>query len=296
MPGLASERAFGFHNLRLSEVFMMLPGRIGMQKEADTILRNARLDDHSLINRQYCYNQVRALLKGDIARRSHMKEIGKRLTMTLALCVMTVSAAAAQSPKEVSFPTADGGIVDADLYGKGTRGVVLAHGAIFNKESWAPLARRIADLGYFALAIDFRGYGKSKAGSDVYGLDQDVLAAVRWLHDKQEAESVSVIGGSMGGGAAARAATKAKRGEIDKLILLSPVPIEHPEQIKADSILFIASRNENLASEIRKQYMRAPDPRKLVFLDGSAHAQNIFATPQAERLTETILQYLTGRE
>jgi pimeloyl-ACP methyl ester carboxylesterase len=222
-----------------------------------------------------------------------VKTAAKCLLLTLGLLVF--GAAAAQPPKDVSFPTADGGEVDADLYGQGTRGVVFAHGAIFNKQSWAPLAKRVAALGYRALAIDFRGYGKSRGGSDPYGLDQDVLAAVRWLH-KQGVKSVSVVGGSMGGGAAARAATEASQGEIDKLILLSPVPIEHPERLKANSIFFIASRGENLASDIREQFGRAPEPKQLVMLDGSAHAQNIFATPQAEHLTETILQFLTGKK
>ena len=225
-------------------------------------------------------------------REMLMKTVGRPLLVALALFAIAFAATAAQSPKDVSFPTADGGVVDADLYGEGARGVVFAHGAIFNKQSWAPLAKRIADLGYRALAIDFRGYGKSHGGSEAYGLDQDVLAAVRWLHG-QGVQSVSVIGGSMGGGAAARAATEIGPGQIDKLILLSPVPIEHPDQIKAGSILYIASRNESLASNIRQQYARAPEPKQLVLLDGSAHAQNIFATGQSQHLSETILKFLT---
>ena len=100
----------------------------------------------------------------------------------------------------------------------------------------------------------------------------------------------------MGGGAAARAATEIERGQIDKLILLSPVPIEHPEQLKAGSILYIASRDERLAPDIRQQFARAPEPKRLVLLDGSAHAQNIFATSQSEHLSETILEFLTGKK
>lgn len=223
-----------------------------------------------------------------------MKIINKRLLAGLILFGVTAVVYAA-ALKDVSFPTADGGTVDADLYGQGDRGVVLAHGAIFNKQSWAPLAKRIAKRGYRALAIDFRGYGKSQGGSDAYGLDQDVLAAVRWLH-AQGVKSVSVIGGSMGGGASARAATKAKPGEIDKLILLSPVPIEDPEKMKAASIYFIGSKGEALASDIREQYERAPKPKKLVLLEGRAHAQNIFATSQAQHLSDTLLQFLTGKK
>jgi len=211
------------------------------------------------------------------------------------LSIAALSVLAASSPRDVGFVTSDGGRIDADLYGQGPRAVVFAHGAIFNKQSWAPLAKRIAAAGYRALAIDFRGYGKSRAGKNAGALDQDVLAAVRWLH-AQGAKSVSVVGGSMGGGAAGKAATEVGKGEIDKLVLLSPMPIPHPEKLKANSILYIASRDEGLAETVREQYARAPQPKRLVMLPGSAHAQNIFATAQAQQLGDVIVQYLTGKE
>jgi pimeloyl-ACP methyl ester carboxylesterase len=223
-----------------------------------------------------------------------MKTFIKRITFALGFLVLSQLSVAAQSPRDVSFPSADGGTVDADLYGQGTRGVVFAHGAIFNKQSWAPLAKRIAARGYRALAIDFRGYGKSRAGSDGTALDQDVIAAIRWLH-AQGVQSVSVVAGSMGGGAAGQAATEVKRGEIDKLVLLSPMPIHHPDQLKANSILYIASRHEGLAPTVRDQFAQAPQPKQLILLDGSAHAQNIFATSQAQHLSDVIVQFITGK-
>lgn len=219
-----------------------------------------------------------------------MRVLVKLLFTILVTSWLGLAAASSDAPKDVIFPSADGGTVDADLYGKGTSGVVFAHGAIFNKQSWAALAKQIAARGYRALAIDFRGYGKSRAGSDANALDQDVLAAVRWLHS-QGVKSVSVIGGSMGGGASARAATEVKPGEIDKLILLSPVPIENPEKLKAAQIVFIASRHESLAPTVRQQYARAPKPKQLIMIDGSSHAQNIFATSQGKHLTDVILGF-----
>ena len=90
------------------------------------------------------------------------------------------------SPVLVSFQTKDGGLIYANLYGNGKKGVVLAHGGRFNKESWDAQARELANAGYCVLAIDFRGYGKSKGpgDSDVMSapLYQDVLAAVGYLH------------------------------------------------------------------------------------------------------------------
>ena len=45
--------------------------------------------------------------------------------------------------------------------------------------------------------------------------------------------------------------------------------------------------------EIRDQYERAPDPKQLVILEGSAHAQHIFETDQGERLMREILRFLS---
>ena len=49
--------------------------------------------------------------------------------------------AAAQNT--VSFPTDDRGVVYADAYGEGDRGIVLAHGGRFNKESWRRRLERL---------------------------------------------------------------------------------------------------------------------------------------------------------
>jgi hypothetical protein len=46
---------------------------------------------------------------------------------------------------------------------------------------------------------------------------------------------------------------------------------------------------------IRDQYDRAPAPKELVVLDGSAHGQLIFDTPQGERLMREILRFISER-
>src|SRR5271163_4471310 len=68
----------------------------------------------------------------------------------------------AAAQEHVSFPTRDGGLVQADLYGKGDRGVVLAHGGRFNKESWKKQAEALEQAGFRVLAFNFRGYGESR--------------------------------------------------------------------------------------------------------------------------------------
>ncbi len=204
----------------------------------------------------------------------------------------------AQAP--ISFPTEDGGRVSAATYGSGSRGVVLAHGGRFDKESWRPQARALAEAGFRVVAIDFRGYGHSHGGDqlppDDDGLRYDVLAAVRYLRETG-ATMVAVVGGSMGGTAAAEAAA-AVPGTIDRLVLLAHGAIAHPERVTGRT-LFVTARDDPYADgsprlvTIRAQYERTPEPKELLILDGSAHAQFLFDTDQGERLMTEILRFLS---
>ena len=218
----------------------------------------------------------------------------------LGLTVAAVLLVGCTGPRHVSFPTEDGGVVHADLYGTGDRCVVLAHGGRFNKESWATQAPELANAGFRVLAIDFRGRGQSKGGPQITSADDvhlDVVAAVRYLHENG-AKSVSVVGGSFGGWAAARAAVETKAGEIDRIVLLAASAIDEPERMSGRK-LFITTRDDFSGAdvlrlpEIRDQYERAPDPKQLIILDGSAHAQHIFDTDQGERLMHEILRFLS---
>jgi pimeloyl-ACP methyl ester carboxylesterase len=223
---------------------------------------------------------------------------GPMIRAVLASFLLLGSAAA---QKQVSFPTQDGGLIYADMYGEGARGVVLAHGGRFNKESWEKQARVLEKAEFRVLAIDFRGYGQSRGPgqSDPMSapLHLDVLAAVRYLR-KAGATTVSVVGGSMGGGAAADATIEAQAGEIDGLVGLgASAGNGPPEKIKGRK-LFIVARDDASGDGprlpgIQKQYEKMPEPKQLVILDGSAHAQFLFQTDQGERVMREILQFLS---
>jgi len=197
-----------------------------------------------------------------------------------------------QAVKSVVFPTADGGEITADLYPSGRRAVVLAHGAIFDKESWRPLAKELAHFGITVLAIDFRGYGDSRGGTKGSAREEDILGALACLRSLGY-DTVSVLGASMGAAASARAAVLAGPGQIDRLILLSPVSIKTPQKLRARFIIYIASKNEGLAPSIQKQYEQAPPPKMIYWIEGRAHAQHIFKTAQGQKLTRLIIGLLT---
>ncbi|MDX1643663.1 MAG: alpha/beta hydrolase, partial [Thermoanaerobaculia bacterium] len=167
-------------------------------------------------------------------------------TVATLLAGALALATPALRPQAVSFPTADGGTIHADLYGEGEAAVVLVHGARFDKQSWRPQARRIARAGFRVLAIDLRGYGESTGGTetrDPYaGYPLDVLGAVRYLR-RNGATTVSVIGASLGGWAAARASVESERGEIDRLVLLAHSPIDEAERMMGRK-LFVVTEND----------------------------------------------------
>jgi dienelactone hydrolase len=203
--------------------------------------------------------------------------------------------------ERTSFSTQDNAVIYADLYGAGPRGVVLAHGGQFNKESWREQARVLVAAGFRVLAFDFRGYGQSRGPNRTRPPEEDarhldVMAAVEYLR-QTGASTVSVVGASMGGDYAAEA-SEANPEKIDRLVLLAAGA--YTPLIKSKSRkLFIMSRDDVIGDnaprlpDIRSQYEKASDPKEFVVLDGLAHAQAIFATSQGERLMREVLRFLS---
>jgi len=219
---------------------------------------------------------------------------------TVRLLTIVVLAGLAAAQERVSFPTSDGGLINADVYGKGERAVVLAHGGRFNKESWAKQAPALVAAGFRVLAFDFRGYGQSRGPgqTDIFSapLHLDVLGAVSYLK-KTGAKTVLAVGGSMGGGAAS-AASIAAPGEIDRLVLLGSNVDGPPEKLKGRK-LFILTRDDTSGDGprlpgIRAEYEKAPEPKEMILLNGNAHAQFIFQSDQSERAMREILRFLTA--
>jgi pimeloyl-ACP methyl ester carboxylesterase len=217
------------------------------------------------------------------------------LPLALALTILP------PAQQTVSFATDDGGQVCADIYGHGRKAVVLAHGGRFNKESWHDQAVSLASAGFQVLAIDFRGYGCSKGPGqedfDTAPFEKDVLAAVRYMR-AHGARTVSVVGGSFGGAAAGDASIKSPPGEIDRIVFLGAAPDLPADGLKSRA-LFIVARDDRSGSGLRlpgiqAQYEKTPQPKQLIILDGSAHAQFLFQTDQSARVMREIVQFLSA--
>ena len=220
----------------------------------------------------------------------------------LLAAILAGSAAAlpVQAQAPVTFRTEDGASIEADHYGSGMRGVVLAHGGRFDKGSWGPQAHALAGDGFQVLAFNFRGKGASygPGDADPYSapLYLDVLGAVAWLR-QHGARSVAVVGGSMGGTAAAEAAARTGAGVIDRIVLLASPTGPEPRFMQGCK-LFVIADNDTTASgaprlvKIREQYELVPEPKRMLVIPGTAHAQALFDTDEGVKVLSEIRWFL----
>ncbi|MGI9071112.1 MAG: alpha/beta hydrolase [Bryobacteraceae bacterium] len=139
-------------------------------------------------------------------------------------------------------------------------------------------------------------FGDRVNGRCLEGFRFDVLAAVRYLR-RNGAKTVSIVGASFGGTAAAEASIESEPGEIDRLVLLAAWT-ERPEKLKGRKLFIVARDDANddgpRLPKIRANYEEARDPKELIVLDGSAHAQFLFQTDQGERVMREVVRFLSA--
>ena len=205
--------------------------------------------------------------------------------------------------QHVSFATEDGGLIYADLYGEGDQGAWCLRTAGASQEELATTGAAVSEGGLSVLAFDFRGIGKSHgpgdSDMDPAPMQLDVLAAVRYLR-KNGAKTVAIVGGSFGGSAAADASIASQPGEINGLVLLAADWNGPAERIKAPLLVIVARDDANdeglRLPRIRAWFDKAPQPKKLLVLEGSAHAQFLFQTDQSDRVLREVLQFLSANQ
>lgn len=206
--------------------------------------------------------------------------------------------------RTATFPLVNGmAEVQGDLYGSGTRGLVLAHGGQFDEKSWKKQAEVFAQHGFVVLAVRYRGDrlnsdGSPSAEGSYTDNAADVLAAEAYLR-RTGAKTVDAIGASLGGDAVGIADAMSAAGTFTCVIFLGSEGGDAPETLNGRK-LYLVARDDRSEDGLRlpgieAHYARAPEPKKLVIVDGSAHAQYLFDTDQGPRVMKEILGFLEAR-
>jgi hypothetical protein len=73
---------------------------------------------------------------------------------------------------------------------------------------------------------------------------------------------------------------------------------KNPEKMKGRKLFIVArgdlgSRDIPRLPKIRERYEKTPGPKELIIVEGSAHAQALFATDQEARVMREILRFLS---
>jgi esterase/lipase len=204
----------------------------------------------------------------------------------------------------VSFTTTDDVTLSGRLFGTGEVAVILAHqgtpGA--DQDTWQSFAGLLAEDGFTALTLDFRGVGESGGSLNYANLGMDVEAAAGFLRERGYTR-IACAGASMGGTACIRAA---QSNDFIGLIILAStmrtggnpsLSLSHDELAGLDiPKLFITAENDNhmVINDIRTMYDLSPEPKQLLALPGSRHGTFLFATDAGPALTDAMLTFLEG--
>ncbi len=183
--------------------------------------------------------------------------------------------------------------------------LLYLHGARWDVRGSAPRMRRLHDLGFAVLGVDYRGFGRSEGGappSETMAYE-DARAAWRWLGERHPQARRFVFGHSLGGAIAVDLAAHAsERGEsIGGLMVEGSFPSipalvgtfswrglpgslvrplitqrfdagERIARVKAPVLVVHGSADRLVAPALgRALFERAPEPKRFVLVEGGSH-------------------------
>jgi pimeloyl-ACP methyl ester carboxylesterase len=192
----------------------------------------------------------------------------------------------------VHFTTQDHVQLAGLLYGNGgTTAIICSHELRGTKADWSDSAPWFAARGFMVLAYDFRGNGDSQGLYDLGKGDQDLLAAIAFVHS-HGAKKVILLGSSMGADISLIVAAET---QVAGVITLSPEYLFglSNDEIKAISApkLFINSEGDIYASDTQQMFQNARPPKELHLYTGSAHGVVIFETDDGQDLIARIIAF-----
>lgn len=175
--------------------------------------------------------------------------------------------------------------------------LLFLHGARWNVEGSAPRIRRMQELGFSVLAIDYRGFGKSSPDLPSENMAyEDARAAWDWLGARQPGQPRYIFGHSLGGAVAIELASRVndEAGTIVEgtfssiadvvgtmkwgwlpLRLLITQPFDSVEKVArlGSPLLVVHGSDDQLIQPAlgRRLFEAARQPKAFVLVEGGSH-------------------------
>jgi pimeloyl-ACP methyl ester carboxylesterase len=203
----------------------------------------------------------------------------------------------------VTFTTEDGVEIAATLFGEGDLTVLLLHmgkgiATGNDQEDWHPFARYLAEHGYSALTLDFRGRGGSGGdfGNDLVMLDAQ--AGLDFLRQRGFSRFVC-IGAGVGG---TTCMFIAKNEDLLGLVVLSSSLSSGPTnqvseadlaQLTIPKLYLYGERDSfGFPEAMQKIYRLSAEPKALTTCDTAAHGTDLLYGPCSEDIHLQLLYFL----
>lgn len=201
----------------------------------------------------------------------------------------------------VSLTTEDNVTLSATLFGQGQLAVILAHQGTegTDQTSWQPFARLLAEHGYAALTLDFRGRGQSKGYLQASQLIKDVNAAMQFLQERGY-QRIVCMGASMGGTACLRAALDHDLAGL--VVIASPLSSGAPTAVTPAELskltlpkLYVCTENDRYSfviSQTQQMFDLSSDPKQLKFFPGRVHGTELFDTEYGDEFRQLLSDFV----
>ena len=222
----------------------------------------------------------------------------------------------------VRITGADGDALVGRVWSGGDVAVILAHGfsPLSGQDNWKPFPDILAKRGYRVLTFNFGGFCSNDGCSD--GEIQpdenwrDLMAAIDFI-EGQGAETVFLIGASMGGLSVLRAAALPEVEVAGVVSMATPqFPSKYyegepaandvtPERLRqiTEPKLFVAGRSDvqeqgegplrpeiesvRFADDARRMFEAAADPKQLAIVDSGWHSSELVTLAEDDIVTKT---------
>lgn len=183
---------------------------------------------------------------------------------------------------DVEISAADG----KTLYGSyfaadgDAKGVMLLHELYTNRSSWTPLVQPLLDAGFKVLAVDLRGYGKTKGKINWKAAQQDTVAWADWLKAQAGVQSVAVVGSSMGANLALNgcAAINGCVGAVALSPGLNYFGVKTTDAVQAGfpALIVYADRDTYPKTDVPKMQELGGDHLEILVYSGRTHGIGLF--------------------
>lgn len=202
----------------------------------------------------------------------------------------------------VSIPVSDDINLSGTIYhAKSDTLVIFAHMGGYDQTSWAEFAQEVADNRISAFTYDIRCHGKSEC----FGIStdsknyKDLITVMEFLRQRGYKYFVCV-GASLGGAACNNISL---REELAGLVLIASVKQfafetkSFPQDLVSPDMpkMFIYNENDHykvIRTAMPDLYNQAPEPKSLQVFPGQYHGTEMFKSPYADQISETLLNFL----